>query len=50
MINKIKTFWYFYKRYKNQDYNQLLNAYEGLKYHWDLREKEFLILLRNKNN
>ena len=41
MIKKIKTFWFFYKNYKNQDYNQLLNQYEGLKHHWELQRQEW---------
>jgi uncharacterized protein YdcH (DUF465 family) len=40
MIKKIKTFWSFYKNYKNQDYKQLLDQYEGLKHHWELTKQE----------
>lgn len=41
MKNKIKTFWNFYQNYKNQDYKQLLNQYEGLKHHWELQKQEW---------
>jgi hypothetical protein len=40
-INKIKTFWSFYKNYKNRDYKQLLDQYEGLKHHWELQRQEW---------
>jgi len=41
MIKKIKTFWSFYKNYKNQDYRELLHHYKGLKYHCELQEKNW---------
>jgi hypothetical protein len=40
-INKIKIFWSFYKNYKNQNYSELLNQYEGLKHHWELQKQEW---------
>ena len=47
MLNKIKTFWHFYQNYKNQDYKQILNQYEGLKHHWELQKQEWE--LQNKD-
>jgi len=49
MLNKIKTFWRFYHDYKNKNYKQLLDQYEGLKDHWDLQRQEWEDISKKHN-